>query len=247
MQTIDISKVSNQSLLGKFLRLPLRLIPKTLKLKVLQGVNKEYRWIVGSGVHGYWLGVYELYKQIAISACCRQGMVAYDVGAHVGFYTMMFARLSGKEGRVYAFEPNTINLNYLKTHIEINSIENVTIFPIALGQDRGYTFFNEGKDSSTGHMTVNQTAVMVPTDSIDSLIGKKLIEPPNIIKIDVEGAELDVLHGARAAVREYSPIIFIAIDNHDNKDYIYDFLKDMGYVIDCLNNNPYEIRALKEN
>jgi hypothetical protein len=115
------------------------------------------------------------------------------------------------------------------------------------GKDRGYTFFNEGKDSSTGHMTVNQTAVMVPTDSIDSLIGKKLIEPPNIIKIDVEGAELDVLHGARAAVREYSPIIFIAIDNHDNKDYIYDFLKDMGYVIDCLNNNPYEIRALKEN
>jgi len=88
---------------------------------------------------------------------------------------------------------------------------------------------------------------MVPTDSIDSLIDKKLIEPPNIIKIDVEGAELDVLHGTRAAIRKYNPIIFIAIDNHDNKDYIYDFLKDMGYVIDCLDNNPYEIKAVKEN
>ncbi len=246
MQTINISKIKNKSLLGKFLRLPLRLIPKTLKLKVLQGVNKEYRWIVGSGVHGYWLGVYELYKQRAISACCRHGMVAYDIGCHVGFYTMMFAKLSGKEGRVYAFEPNTINLNYLKTHIEINSIDNVTILPIALSQSGGHKFFNETRNSFTGHISDNPTALMVPTDSIDNLIDKKLIEPPNIIKIDVEGAELDVLHGARAAIRKYNPIIFVAIDNHDNKDYIYDFLKDMGYVIDCLDNNPYEIKAVKE-
>lgn len=247
MKTIDFSKTSNQSLLGKFLRLPLRLIPKTLKLRVLQGVNKDYRWIVGSGVHGYWLGSYELYKQIAISVCCRQGIVAYDIGAHVGFYTMMFARFSGNEGRVYAFEPNPINLHYLKTHLDINNVKNVAILPIALGQDRSYKFFNDTRSSSTGHVTANQTALMVPIDSIDNLIGKKLIEHPNIMKIDVEGAELDVLYGARAAIREYHPIIFVAIDNHDNKDYIYDFLKDMGYVIDCLDNNPYEIKAVKEN
>ncbi|MGB7293177.1 MAG: FkbM family methyltransferase [Thermodesulfobacteriota bacterium] len=233
--------------MGKFLRLPLKLIPKTLKLKVLQGVNKDYRWVVGSGVHGYWLGVYELYKQRAISACCTQGMVAYDVGAHAGFYTMMLARLSGKEGRVYAFEPNALNLRYLKTHLEINNINNVTILPIALGQDTGYTFFNESGNSSTGHVTASRTTVMVLLDSIDSLIDKKLIEPPNIIKIDVEGAELDVLRGAGAAIRTYHPIIFVAIDNHDNKDYIYDFLKDMGYAIDCLDNNPYEIKAFKES
>lgn len=247
MRTIDISGIGNQSLLGKFLRLPLKLIPKTLKLKVLQGVNKDYRWVVGSGVHGYWLGVYELYKQRAISACCRQGMVAYDIGAHAGFYTMMFARLSGKEGRVYAFEPNALNLRYLKTHIDINNVKNATILPIALGQDTGYSFFNESGNSSTGHVTANQTAVMVPLDSIDNLIGKKLIEPPNIIKIDVEGAELDVLYGARATIQKYNPLIFVAIDNHDSKDYIYEFLKDMGYIIDCLDNSPYEIKAFKEN
>jgi len=85
---------------------------------------------------------------------------------------------------------------------------------------------------------------MVPTDSIDNLIDKKLIEPPNIIKIDVEGAELDVLHGAGHTIQKDHPTIFVAIDNHDNKDYIYDFLKDMGYVINCLDNNPYEIKAV---
>ena len=89
-------------------------------------------------------------------------MVAYDIGAHVGFYTIMFARLSGKEGRVYAFEPNAINLRYLKTHLDNNNIKNVTILPIALGQDTGYMFFNETRNSSTVHVTVNQTAVMVP-------------------------------------------------------------------------------------
>jgi len=225
MQTIDISKISNQSLLGKFLRLPLRLIPKTMKLKVLQGVNKDYRWIVGSGVHGYWLGVYELYKQISISACCRQEMVAYDIGAHVGFYTIMFARLSGKEGRVYAFEPNAVNLRYLKSHLDINNVNNVTVLPIALGQDTSYTFFNETRNSSTGHVTANQTALMVPIDSIDNLIDKKLIEPPNIIKIDVEGAELDVLYGAGASIRKYNPIIFIAIDNHAIKIIYMTFSK----------------------
>lgn len=247
MQTIDISRVSNQSLLGKFLRLPLKLIPKTLKLKVLQGINKDYRWVVGSGVHGYWLGVYELYKQRAISACCKEGMVAYDIGAHAGFYTMMFARLAGKKGRVYAFEPNASNLRYLKTHLDINDVKNVTILPIALGQVTGYTFFNESGNSSTGHVTANRTAVMVPLDSIDSLVGKELIEPPNIIKIDVEGAELNVLLGAGTVIRQYQPIIFVAIDNHDNKDRVYDFLKDMGYAIDWLDGNPYEIKAVKEN
>lgn len=66
-------------------------------------------------------------------------------------------------------------------------------------------------------------------------------------KIDVEGAELDVLYGARATIQKHNPLIFVAIDNHDSKDYIYAFLKDMGYAIDCLDNNPYEIKAFKEN
>jgi FkbM family methyltransferase len=247
MKAINFSRINNDSFSGKLLRFPLKLIPSSYTIKIIQGNNRGYRWIVGSGVHGYWLGSYELFKQKAICSYLREGMVAYDIGAHVGFYTMMFARLSGKEGRVYAFEPNALNLRYLKTHLEINSIENVTILPIALGQDRGYTFFTESGNSSTGHVTANQTGVMVPTDSIDNLIDKKRIEPPNIIKIDVEGAELDVLHGASTALRKYHPIIFVAIDNHDNKDHIYAFLKDMCYVIDCLDHNAYEIKAVKEN
>lgn len=247
MQKFDISRISHKSLLGRVIRLPLKLIPKNHKLRVLQGANKNYRWLAGSGINLYWWGTFEIHKQKAISECYKKDMVAYDIGAHVGFYTLMFSRLSGNEGRVYSFEPNARNQYYLKTHLDINNIKNVTILPIALGQVLGYTFFNdETSDSSTGYITSNHTPLIVPTDSIDNLMDKKLIDPPDIIKIDVEGSELSVLYGTRTVIQEYKPIIFIAIDNHDEKDLIYDFLNNVGYEIELLDNNPYEIKAAKK-
>ncbi|MGB7293174.1 MAG: hypothetical protein WBD99_13455 [Thermodesulfobacteriota bacterium] len=103
MKVINFSKISNRSLTGKLLRFPLKLIPRGCTTIIIQGNNRGYRWVVGSCVHGYWFGSYEFFKEEAISSPLKEGMVAYDIGAHAGFYKLLFARLCGVRGFVYAF------------------------------------------------------------------------------------------------------------------------------------------------
>lgn len=87
---INWSAISNQSLLGRVLRLPLKIIPKNTEVSIQQGVCKDLKWIVGCGVHGYWLGLYELASQQALERYVKTGMAVFDIGAHAGFYTLFF-------------------------------------------------------------------------------------------------------------------------------------------------------------
>jgi len=82
-------------------------------LKVRGGPNKGMRWIVDAGVHRCWLGTYESEKQTAIVKIARPGMTFYDIGAHAGFYTLLFSRLAGTDGGVYAFEPCPESVRFL--------------------------------------------------------------------------------------------------------------------------------------
>ena len=108
-----LTDLSPESALGALVRLPLRLIPPSHVITVKDGLNKGARWIVGSSIHGCWLGTYESEKQNVVSKLVRPGMVVWDVGANAGFYTLAFARLVGNTGRVYAFEPSSTTFRIL--------------------------------------------------------------------------------------------------------------------------------------
>jgi hypothetical protein len=96
---LNPSAISNRTLLGKVLRLPLRLLPKGMAIPILRGSAKGLKWIVGSSNHGCWLGTYELEKQVALERFVKPGMTVYDIGAQAGFYTLFFSRLVGGGGR----------------------------------------------------------------------------------------------------------------------------------------------------
>lgn len=133
---INFSGIFYDSFIGKLLRFPLRLIPSNLIVRILQGPNRGTKWVVGSSTNGCWLGSYEFEKQLLISAYIRKDMVCYDIGAHVGFYTLMFAKFARK---VYAFEPLPRNLNFLIKHVKLNNLDEVVqIFPVAfqMGKER---------------------------------------------------------------------------------------------------------------
>ncbi len=89
----------------KVVRIPLRLIPSKMRIRIRTGANRGLIWIVGSSIHQCWLGIYEAEKQKALSREVKQGMVVWDIGANVGFYTLAFARAVGGKGCVIAFEP----------------------------------------------------------------------------------------------------------------------------------------------
>ncbi|MCL6545620.1 MAG: FkbM family methyltransferase [Bryobacteraceae bacterium] len=147
---INFSGISCSSLLGRALRWPLRLIPDGAVVRVVQGPLRGKRWIAGSSNHGCWLGSYEAAKQGRMIEFVRPGMVCWDVGAHVGFYTLLFAELVGPGGRVFAFEPFPRNVDLLRRHVEMNGYGNVRIFPCALGAVDGEVGFDPAPDASMG-------------------------------------------------------------------------------------------------
>ncbi|MBN8636124.1 MAG: hypothetical protein J0M07_12425 [Anaerolineae bacterium] len=100
---MNFSGISRQSLIGQLLRLPLALMPKSARVPILQGALRGRWWIAGSSNHGCWLGSYEFDKQQRLSAHVQPGMVVYDIGAHVGFYTLLAAQLVGPGGHVFSF------------------------------------------------------------------------------------------------------------------------------------------------
>ena len=97
---MNFSGISNKKLLGKLLRFPFRFIPTDMRMPILQGRLKGKKWIVGSSNHGCWLGSYEYEKRLVFEKTVTKGSIVFDIGAHVGFYTLLASVLVGPGGRV---------------------------------------------------------------------------------------------------------------------------------------------------
>ncbi|MFP9059021.1 FkbM family methyltransferase [Natrialbaceae archaeon A-chndr2] len=131
--------------------------------------------------------------------------VFYDIGANVGLYSC-FAGSKSPEGSVYSFEPHPVNVDALKKNLQLNDVDG-TIFQMALSDEEGtFELSSEGSEAGLGEHSLNTTqsesTVSVTVRQLDSLRTEHDIPVPTIIKIDVEGAELDVLKGATETLSE---------------------------------------------
>jgi len=236
---INFSKISNKKLIGKILRALLKIIPKGMTVLIVQGKLKGKKWIKGSGVNGYWLGSYESEKVLIFEKTLKKGNILFDIGAHVGFYTLLSAELVGKEGKVFSFEPLMANYEYLKKHIEINNYKNITPFNVAVSDKDGFALFTKGENTSTGHLA-SDGETKVRTIVIDDWINNKKLLVPDVLKIDVEGAELTVLKGAINLLNKYHPIIFLSTHSSDIHKKCCNFLLSLGYKLEPLGINVLE-------
>src|SRR5690348_9557213 len=109
-------------MIGRLARAPLRLVPKKMIVPILQGPLRGKKWIAGSSNHGCWLGTYELGTQRLFCRIVKPGDVVYDIGANVGFYTLLASVCAGPSGRVYSYEPLPENIAGLRKHISINHL-----------------------------------------------------------------------------------------------------------------------------
>ncbi len=205
---MNFSKVSSESTLGKIARLPLALVPDKLVLPILQGPLRGKQWISGAATHGCWLGSYEYEKQQTIAREVWPGSVFYDVGANVGFYSLLSSLLVGR-GRVFAFEPAPRNLAYLRMHLELNHAGNVEVLPLAISDTIGEAQFQIEPSGLMGHLAHGGSTTVL-TASLDSLVESGRIAPPDFIKMDIEGAELLALQGASQIFQRFRPVLFLA-------------------------------------
>lgn len=212
--------------------------PKNFVFIILRGKLRGKKWYLRSSNPGVIFGLHDEYELIReLDNQLTTNSVFYDVGANVGFFTLLTSNIS-KNGRVIAFEPFPSNLFYLKEHLSMNNVKNVEIIESALSDSSGTTNFfihGEGHGNITGDIyEFKEKPIKVPKNTIDELVAKNEIPPPDFVKIDVDGGELLVLKGANNTIGEYKPTLFIETHTEELLKECCNFLKEYNYNLDLL-------------
>jgi len=172
----------------------------------------------------------------------KKGDVVVDIGAHMGFFTVKVAR-SVKE--VIAFEPDPYNFRFLLTNIKHNDLSNVRALNCALGDRDCDIFLKRGYGYDRTKVTEDHTKYKVEMKTLDTLVKEQGIVP-KVVKIDAEGYEMKILHGARFTLTHLRPKVIIACYHYPNelKDVVK-FLSNLNYK--CLVYQvPLVLQRLKE-
>jgi len=174
------------------------------------------------------------------------GETVYDVGAYQGVFTLFFARAVGEKGRVVVFEPNPRSHQRILENVDLNGFTHVRVFAMALGNARGvaklaYRRSEAEMGSLHGDLQAgiagkpDAATVDVPVDTLDGLIEREGLPPPDFVKVDVEGAEADVLAGMVHTLDTRRPRLFIEIHGAGrtgklaNARHVVEFLHARGY------------------
>lgn len=170
---------------------------------IMSGPNRGLRWSLAGWGSGYGSGNREASRMKMLSALIREGDVVWDVGAHYGYVTLLAARIVGSSGHVYSFEPSAGNRWFLERHVRWNALRNVTVLPVALGGFDGSADFGGGYTSKQHRIGGGSERIEVRSAS--SLLADGVCRPPSFLKVDVEGAEGDLLeagcHSLEPSVR----------------------------------------------
>jgi FkbM family methyltransferase len=168
----------------------------------------------------------------------RPGDAYVDVGAHVGYHSLVAARLVGAGGRIFSIDPQPYNCAKILTNAELNGFTNITVVAAAVDQAGGFTSLKNQTRQDKARLTlagpgVNDGALtfVVPRITLRWLIETYMLRPVNLLKIDVEGFELEALKGAGDAIRTIENIVFEVLpgEDADKTRAIERMLKDFGF------------------
>jgi len=172
---------------------------------------------------------------------CQGRQCVLDIGAHIGLYTLPISSVIASNGLVHAFEPAEANIIFLNRHVELNNLRNVVLVKKLLWDEDDATLsFEESKDvsginriikSGSGMLFCGQQITTVDRYSVDQNI------VPEIIKIDVEGAELNVLRGARETLMRCNPLLCLSVHSKELEDIgssateLWNYIDDLNYCV----------------
>lgn len=203
----------------------------------------------GDGI--YFIGRYEAFYTETISQYIKEGDVCLDVGANIGWYTTLFAKLCGITGQVHAFEPVPQTFAVLERNIALNEkLQNIVVNNFGLSNIEQETKIHLFPDLPNGHASLaakpdeRSETVSVLLKTLDSYLAVQNIKQVDFVKVDVEGAEQMFLSGGTSIFRQKKlPVIFMEMELKNTKGFGYkpndliDFIKENG---------DYEFFALDE-
>jgi FkbM family methyltransferase len=181
-------------------------------------------------------GTFEISETRLVQAFLRSGMTFLDVGAHIGYYTLIAARLVGDAGRVHSFEPGAKTRAHLEANVARNGLQNVEIHAQALAEQTGEVGFypsslasNQGISSIVAPGDGRAAPSTVPSLSLDDFVARIGGRRVDLLKMDIEGAELQVIRGAQRLLSgaDAPPMIFEAHELEPVANALY----TLGYRI----------------
>lgn len=202
---------------------------------ISHGVGKGLRFNAAGANPGYALGTTEPIVQKAVAELVRAGDVVYDIGANVGFYTVLLGRLTGPTGAVWAFEPLAQSAAAARRNAESNGFSQVTVINKAVGRRSGSISMVLGEESTWAKVAdsgAQGPTISVEMTSIDELVDSGAIKPPNFVKIDVEGAELEVILGMRRTIERHQPVILCEM--HGKNAEYQALMEELRYSVRAL-------------
>ena len=236
---MDFSGTDRKSVKGKLLRLTLRFLRPGRIMPILSGRLRGKKWIVDSSLPNCWLGTYEKEKQALFSRTVSPKSTVFDIGGNVGFYSLLASELVGPEGRVFVFEPLPRNLDYLRQHLELNKSSNITVIEAALSYKNGFAFFDAGPDGEMAQISSSGKS-RVRTCTLDQLYEHGQIPIPDIINMDIGGAEFAALCGAKSLLSKAHPTIFLTTHGNPVHRECCAFLDLLGYRLAPIDGEPLD-------
>ena len=185
----------------------------------------------------YSRGNVELESQQVLKERLRPGAVFYDLGANIGLFSLLAARIVGPTGKVFSFEPDPENAARLRRNAHHNGFSNIAVVQAGVWSSSGKRTFSFA-DASSPDRGVGKFAgdeygtnrVALDCVALDNFIeGAPL---PDAIKCDVEGAEVEVLRGAERILREVRPWIMCELHSEENALAVRQLLRAAGYGIE---------------
>ena len=199
-----------------------------------------------SSTNTYWIGLrdsgdFDTFREVCINdhynySRIEPGMTVVDVGAHIGTFTLLASKRVGEEGKVIVIEPEIYNFKQLNKNLELNEIRNTIPVKTALSDFNGNKDFFIDKESTCSSFTlkpdrqiINKLIIKVKT--LDNLLQEINIDKIDFLKIDTEGAELEILKGAKQTMIKNPQIKMVIATYHypEEKEEVLQFLKKMKF------------------
>jgi FkbM family methyltransferase len=197
----------------------------------------------------FWLGTHEPLVQEWLSTYVKPGWVVYDVGAHIGFFTLLLSRLVGESGKVFAFEPDPANAKRLQENASLNGAANVYVVPEAVSGDEGTVHFQANRETMShvvtgtyGGETQEAGIIEVSATTLDAFVEGDH-KPPQLIKIDVEGHEDAVLSGSLRVLKAHRPLILCEVHNAHAGVAVWAILASLNYRLYPLDNSKKQVET----
>ena len=189
---------------------------RPMAIRVVAGPARGIRLMIEPRTEKYyWRGGHESAVAKAITQFLKPGHIFWDVGAHIGYMSLIGSRVVGPGGHVYAFEPLQANVDRLREGLRLNPVTNMTIHPVAVSDSDGLGVLHRHESSLMGSLVgQGPPGEQVACVTLDTMLAS--LGPPDLVKIDVEGAELHVLAGAERVLGLH-PILIVELLTDANR------------------------------